>query len=77
MNLTWNLASTKTGLNPQNSAHKRSRDGAFGRYMITEHKDILFASGRLTYFVFLVSQRLVKGHTRASDLEPRLDRDRA
>ena len=46
-------------------------------FMITEHNDILFSWGRLTNFVFFASQRLAKGHTRASDLEPHLHRKRA
>ena len=60
-----------------NSAHKRSIDDEFGRYLIIEHNDILCARCRLTKFVILVSQRLAKGHTRESDLEPRLHINRA
>ena len=35
------------------SAHKRTRDGAFGSYLIYEHNDILCARGRLTKIVIL------------------------
>jgi len=43
-----------------NLAHKRSKDDSFGRYLNTEHNDIVFARGRLTKLSFWspnVSQR--------------------